>query len=171
MALTSCCQPVTGELMFEIGEDEMEIGMGVHGEAGTGRMALLSADATVDLMLPPLLEDLPFQSGDEVCVLINNSGSMTLMELSILYRRVQQTPRPAADSCAPSLAGRVRHNPGDGRLWPFAMPRRRSTQSVVRCSGQWRCLQEFGELAMSDEAHIDGVRMGGHDDRRRRDNC
>ncbi|MBW7883088.1 MAG: dihydroxyacetone kinase subunit DhaK [Caldilineaceae bacterium] len=90
MALTSCRQPVTGEVMFHIGEDEMEIGMGVHGEAGTGRVPLLSADATIDQMLPLILEDLPFQAGDDVCVLLNNSGSMTLMELSILYRRVQQ---------------------------------------------------------------------------------
>ena len=90
MALTSCCHPVTGELMFEIGADEMEIGMGVHGEAGVGRMPVLSADATIDLMLPRILDDLPFVAGDEVCVLLNNAGAMTLMELSILYRRVQQ---------------------------------------------------------------------------------
>ncbi len=90
MALTSCCHPVTGEMMFELGADEMEIGMGVHGEAGVGRMAVLSADETIDLMLPRILDDLPFAAGDEVCVLLNNAGALTLMELSILYRRVQQ---------------------------------------------------------------------------------
>lgn len=91
MALTSCCHPVTGELMFELSADEMEIGMGVHGEAGVGRTSIRSADETIDLMLPRILEDLPFVAGDEVCVLLNNAGSMTLMELSILYRRVQQS--------------------------------------------------------------------------------
>ena len=90
MALTSCVSPITGRLMFEIGDDEMEIGMGVHGEAGINRTKMLSADATIDSMLQPILDDLPFVAGDEVCVLINNSGSLTLMELSILYRRVQQ---------------------------------------------------------------------------------
>ncbi len=88
MALSSCVSPATGEPMFEMAEGEMEIGMGLHGEVGAGRQKALSADETVDLMLPPLLDDLPFQAGDEVLVLLNNSGSMTLMELFILYRRV-----------------------------------------------------------------------------------
>jgi dihydroxyacetone kinase-like protein len=90
MALTSCTHPATGKPLFELADDEMEIGMGVHGEAGMSRTSLLTADATIDRMLPPILEDLPFRAGDEVCVLLNNSGSMTLMELSILYRRVAQ---------------------------------------------------------------------------------
>lgn len=88
LALTSAASPVTDEVMFELPDDEMEIGMGVHGEVGSGRQKLLSADATIDLMLPRLLEDLPFNAGDEVLVLLNNSGSMTLMELYILHRRV-----------------------------------------------------------------------------------
>ncbi len=88
MSLTSCASPISGEVMFEIAPGEMEIGMGLHGEMGMGRQKALSADATIDLMLPPILDDLPFQAGDEVLVLLNNSGSMTLMELFILYRRV-----------------------------------------------------------------------------------
>ena len=90
MSLTSCASPVTGEIMFEMAADEMEIGMGLHGEMGMGRQKALSAQETIDLMLPPILEDLPFQAGDEVLVLLNNSGSMTLMELFILYRRVAE---------------------------------------------------------------------------------
>jgi dihydroxyacetone kinase-like protein len=90
MALTSCAHPITGEVMFEMPADEMEIGMGVHGEAGTQRTKLLSANATIERMLPLILEDLPFYAGDEVLVLLNNSGSLTLMELSILHRRVAQ---------------------------------------------------------------------------------
>ena len=54
-------------------------------------MPVTTADSVVDMMMPRLIEDLPFSAGDEVCVLVNNSGSMTLMELSILYRRVAQT--------------------------------------------------------------------------------
>ena len=90
MALTPCASPITGQPMFELPDDEMEIGMGVHGEAGMHRTKLLSADETIERMLPPILEDLPFQAGDEVIVLLNNSGSLTLMELSILHRRVAQ---------------------------------------------------------------------------------
>ncbi len=90
MSLSSCASPVTGEVMFEMAEGDMEIGMGLHGEVGRGRQKALSADATIDLMLPPILEDLPFQAGDEALVLLNNSGSMTLMELFILYRRVAE---------------------------------------------------------------------------------
>ena len=90
MSLSSCASPVSGEVMFEMAEDEMEIGMGLHGEMGMGRQKALTADATIDLMLPPILEDLPYQAGDEVLVLLNNSGSLTLMELFILYRRVAE---------------------------------------------------------------------------------
>lgn len=88
MALTSCAHPITGETMFELPDSEFEIGMGVHGEVGFGRQKLVSADTTIDLMLPPILEDLPFGAGDEVLVLLNNSGSLTLMELFILYHRI-----------------------------------------------------------------------------------
>ena len=90
MALDTCASPLTGRLMFELGDDEIEIGMGIHGEAGIYKGKLMSADETIDQMLPPILADLPFASGDEVCVLINNAGSLTIMEMSILYRRVQQ---------------------------------------------------------------------------------
>lgn len=90
MALTSCTHPITGQVMFDLPDDELEIGMGVHGEAGAGRVKMMTADEAVNRMLPPILEDLPFQNGDEVIVLLNNSGSLTLMELSILHRRVAQ---------------------------------------------------------------------------------
>lgn len=90
MALTSCASPITGEIMFEMPVDEMEIGMGVHGEMGMGRQKIVSADETIDLMLQPIIDDMPFQAGDEVLVMLNNSGSMTYMELFILYRRVAE---------------------------------------------------------------------------------
>ena len=90
MAIDTAISPITGGLMFELGDDEIEIGMGVHGESGVYKGKMVSADATIDLMLPTILEDKPFVSGDEVCVLINNAGSLTIMELSILYRRVQE---------------------------------------------------------------------------------
>lgn len=90
MALDTAASPITGKLMFELAADEIEIGMGVHGESGVYKGKMISADEIVDQMLPIILEDKPFVAGDEVCVLLNNAGSLTLMELSILYRRVQQ---------------------------------------------------------------------------------
>ena len=95
MSLSSCASPVNGEVMFEMAQGDMEIGMGLHGEIGMGRQKALSADETVDLMLPPILDDLPFRAGDEALVLLNNSGSLTLMELFILYRRVAVKLREA----------------------------------------------------------------------------
>ncbi|MEM7797708.1 MAG: dihydroxyacetone kinase subunit DhaK [Chloroflexota bacterium] len=90
MALDTAASPITGKLMFELGEDEIEIGMGVHGESGVYKGKMIPADEIIDHMLPLIIEDKPFEAGDEVCVLLNNAGSLTLMEQSILYRRVQQ---------------------------------------------------------------------------------
>lgn len=80
--------PQTGERTFELGDDEIEIGMGVHGEPGVVRQKMAPADEVVDLMASRILDDLPFRSGDEVCLLINNLGSTTMMELLIAARRL-----------------------------------------------------------------------------------
>jgi dihydroxyacetone kinase-like protein len=82
--------PETGELTFELPDDEIEIGMGLHGEAGVARSKLLGADELVAFMLDRVLPDLPYQAGDEVCVLVNDLGATTMMELLIVYRRVAQ---------------------------------------------------------------------------------
>ncbi len=88
VAVNTATHPSTGQPIFELGDDEMEIGMGQHGEAGTGRMDLQSADETAEIMLDMLLEDLGIQSGEEILVLINGAGATTLMELLIIFRRV-----------------------------------------------------------------------------------
>jgi dihydroxyacetone kinase-like protein len=90
LALRAGTHPLSGAAMFELSPDEMEIGMGVHGEAGRGRMPRLSADAAIDRMAEWVLDDRPFDRGDEVLVLLNNAGGMTLMELFILNRRLAQ---------------------------------------------------------------------------------
>jgi dihydroxyacetone kinase-like protein len=90
VALTSATHPATGEAMFELADDEMEIGMGQHGEAGTGRMQLKSADETAEAMLDQLLGDLRVEKGEKVVVFLNGAGATTLMELFIVYRRVHQ---------------------------------------------------------------------------------
>jgi dihydroxyacetone kinase-like protein len=79
--------PETGEPTFELPDNEIEIGMGLHGEAGVSREKLLPADALVEKMMDRLLPDLPFARGDEVCLLINDLGATTMMELLIVNRK------------------------------------------------------------------------------------
>lgn len=90
VGLSPCTIPRVGEPGFSIADNEMEIGMGIHGEAGIRRGPLLQADQIVDEILPQILDDLPFQSGDEVAVLINGLGATPLEEQYIVMRRVAQ---------------------------------------------------------------------------------
>jgi dihydroxyacetone kinase-like protein len=90
VALSSCIVPRVGRPSFQIADDEMEIGMGIHGEPGIRRGKLLPADEIVNEMMPPILEDIPFASGDEVAVLINGLGSTPLEEQYVVNRRVNQ---------------------------------------------------------------------------------
>jgi dihydroxyacetone kinase-like protein len=93
VALSAGSLPETGEPTFELGDDELEIGMGLHGEPGVGREKMIPADAIVEKMLDLILADLPFVSGDEVCLLINDLGATTMMELLIVNRKVRQILR------------------------------------------------------------------------------
>ncbi len=90
VALYAGSIPETGEFTFELADDEIEIGMGVHGEAGVWREKMVSTDTLVDRMMEFILRDMPLQRGEEVCVLINGAGSTTAMELLIANRRVLQ---------------------------------------------------------------------------------
>jgi dihydroxyacetone kinase-like protein len=82
--------PETGKLTFELADDEIEIGMGAHGEAGAARQKIKPADAIADDMMQKLLSDLPFKTSDEVALLINNLGATTMMEMLIVNRRIRQ---------------------------------------------------------------------------------
>jgi dihydroxyacetone kinase-like protein len=90
VATSTATHPATGQPIFDLGDDEMEIGMGQHGEAGTGRMKLKSADETAGLMLTMLLDDLKVKAGEELLVIVNGAGATTLMELFVVFRRVHQ---------------------------------------------------------------------------------
>lgn len=89
VALTSCTVPRVGRPSFELAEDEMEIGMGIHGEPGIRRGKLKSADEIAEEMLEAILSDLPYRSGDEVAVLVNGLGGTPLEEQYVLFRRVK----------------------------------------------------------------------------------
>lgn len=87
VAARGATHPATGETISILGEDEMEIGMGQHGEGGGGRQNMLTADETADIMLNALLNDLDIKSGEKLMLIINGTGSCTLMEQLIVFRR------------------------------------------------------------------------------------
>ncbi|WP_179296354.1 MULTISPECIES: dihydroxyacetone kinase subunit DhaK [unclassified Mesorhizobium] len=90
VALSPCSLPQTRRPNFEIGADEMEIGMGIHGEPGIARGKLGTADAITDEMLDKIFAEMAPKRGDKVAVLVNSLGSTPLMELYIMNRRVKQ---------------------------------------------------------------------------------
>ncbi|MBN2909460.1 dihydroxyacetone kinase subunit DhaK [Polycladomyces sp. WAk] len=90
VAFTPCTVPAAGKPSFEIGETEMEIGIGIHGEPGTHRTAVATADEIAEILLSRILDDMKLISGDQVAVMINGLGGTPLMELYILNKKVSQ---------------------------------------------------------------------------------
>lgn len=88
MSISPCTVPEAGKPSFELTENEMEIGLGIHGEPGTHREVIRPADEITDLLLEKLFADLPLGSGDETAVMINGLGATPLMELFVVNRRV-----------------------------------------------------------------------------------
>jgi dihydroxyacetone kinase-like protein len=89
MALTPCVTPGSGQPSFELGEDEMEIGIGIHGEPGRHREPLAPAAQVVERLATAIVEDLPFESGDGVLAFVNGMGGTPLIELYIVYRELE----------------------------------------------------------------------------------
>lgn len=106
VALTPCTVPAVGRPTFEIGENEMEIGMGIHGEPGVRRGALQPADAIAEAMFSLLVADLPLRSPDRVSVLVNSLGATPLEELYIVYRYVAGKLRELGVEIVMPLVGR-----------------------------------------------------------------
>ncbi len=90
VALTACTPPAKGSPLFELGADEIEMGVGIHGEPGRERTGMTNADAIVDVLLDAVVTDLPYSSGDDVALMINGLGGTPISELYILYRRAHQ---------------------------------------------------------------------------------
>ena len=88
MALTSCTVPHAGKPTFDLPEDEMEIGIGIHGEPGRTRMKVKSAAEITEMLATPILDDLPFKSGDEVLAFVNGMGGTPLIELYVVYNEL-----------------------------------------------------------------------------------
>ena len=90
MALTSCTVPAAGEPTFQLGEDEMEIGIGIHGEPGRERMPLEPADKITERLATAIVDDLPYREGDQVLAFVNGLGGTPLLELYIVYRALKK---------------------------------------------------------------------------------
>jgi len=88
MALTSCTVPSAGKPTFDLPEDEMEIGIGIHGEPGRRREKIASAAAITEMLATPILEDLPFSSGDNVLAFVNGMGGTPLIELYVVFNEL-----------------------------------------------------------------------------------
>lgn len=91
VALKTATHPSTGEAIFDLADDEMEIGMGQHGEAGTGKSKMMTADETAEIMLTQLVKAIDAKSGDKVFAMINGAGATTLMEQFIVFRHVNKS--------------------------------------------------------------------------------
>lgn len=89
VAMRTATHPASGQSIFDLADDQMEIGMGQHGEAGTGPSKILTADQTAELMLERLLQAIDARPGDRLLLLLNGSGATTLMELYIVLRACQ----------------------------------------------------------------------------------
>ncbi len=106
VALTPCTVPAAGRPTFTIGESEMEIGMGIHGEPGVRRGKLRTADEITGEMLEMLLADMPLSAGDRVSVLVNSLGATPLEELYISYRYVARELAAKGVAIVAPLVGR-----------------------------------------------------------------
>lgn len=107
VAARGATHPTTGDMIAELREDEMEIGMGQHGEGGGGRMPLKTADETAEIMIEALLKDLNVVSGEKLLVVINGSGATTLMEQLIVFRKVHNYLKERGIEVVANIVGEV----------------------------------------------------------------
>ena len=88
MALTSCTVPHAGKPTFDLPDDEMEVGIGIHGEPGRTREKIKSAAEATEMLANPIVQDLPFQLGDNVLAFVNGMGGTPLIELYVVYNEL-----------------------------------------------------------------------------------
>ena len=105
LALTSCTVPAVGHPTFDLGEKEMELGVGIHGEPGRERIPIAPARDIAAMLVEPILEDLPFRSGDGVVCFVNGLGGTPLIELYVVFNEVAQILAARGVRIARSLVG------------------------------------------------------------------
>ena len=127
--------PAAGKPTFEIGDDEMEIGIGIHGEPGSRRTTLETADQIADEIMGALTADLDLGRGDRVAVLVNGLGATPLEELYILYRRVKQILDGSGVVVHRPYVGEYADEPRDGRGVDHPDAARRPADGAPRRAG------------------------------------
>ncbi len=105
LALTSCTVPAAGKPTFQLGEHEMELGIGIHGEPGRERLPLAPAAEIAARLVEPIVTDLPFQRGDAVLAFVNGMGGTPLIELYLMYHEVARILGGHGITVARSLVG------------------------------------------------------------------
>ena len=105
VALTSCTVPAVGRPTFDIGNDEMEMGVGIHGEKGRRRVQLAPADAVAEELVGAIVEDLKPLSGDRALLLVNGFGGTPLMELTLMYDAARRALAGSGVEVVRSLVG------------------------------------------------------------------
>jgi dihydroxyacetone kinase-like protein len=105
MALSSCVVPEVGRPTFMIADDEMELGVGIHGEPGRARVPLQPASAIAELLLEPIVDDLGLRSGEQVLALVNGMGGTPQIELYVMFREVARALSARGITIARSLVG------------------------------------------------------------------
>jgi phosphoenolpyruvate---glycerone phosphotransferase subunit DhaK len=105
LALSSCTVPAAGKPTFDLGENEMELGVGIHGEPGRQRVPLATAREIAEMLIEPVLADLPFTNGDNVIAFVNGLGGTPLIELYVMYNEVNRVLTAHGVQVARSLVG------------------------------------------------------------------
>jgi len=107
VALSPCVVPEIGKPSFTIADGEMEIGMGIHGEPGIDKGPLKTADETAQILVDKIVQDLPYEKGDEVAVLVNGLGATPKEELYVIYRKVGEILKAAGISVFHVFVGEI----------------------------------------------------------------
>jgi dihydroxyacetone kinase-like protein len=105
LALGACTVPHAGKPSFELAPDEMEVGIGIHGEPGRRREKLAPADRIAELLMQPILDDLPFEAGKRVLLFVNGMGGTPLVELYVVYRKAHAIAEERGLRVARNLVG------------------------------------------------------------------
>ncbi|MFG1989802.1 dihydroxyacetone kinase subunit DhaK [Actinoplanes sp. NPDC048988] len=105
LALTSCTVPAAGKPTFDLPEDQMEVGIGIHGEPGRRRVPVAPADEIAEMLVGPILSDLDYTGGDSVIAFVNGMGATPLIELYVMFNEVSQLLAKAGVPVARSLVG------------------------------------------------------------------
>ena len=143
MALTACTPPAKGSPLFELGDDEMEMGVGIHGEPGRRREKLASANEIIDELLEAVVTDLPYQEGDEVAPMINGLGGTR----SASSTSSTAAPTPSSPTGASPCARTTSGSTAPPSTWPA--PPSPWSSSMTSWSGCWRLRQRSPSASSS----------------------